>query len=157
MIKKYFGYLVGKPEASKKVAKRDIPLLLHYFLDELAKYNIKKRMDDEVVNCFLKSKWGIRGLRDAIERLVVLSDSEDGAITVEDFENYGEKVISDSLKKDTSLREIEKRSILERVIENDWNLTNTARSLNMSRTTLYSKLRIHNIPYRDLRAAQRNL
>lgn len=89
-----------------------------------------------------------RQLKHEIERIVALSDAE--WIEPDDFEpgirgtaqpapNYSQE----------SLRQIEKRAIVERLREHDGNVLNAARSLGLSRHGLYSKMKRFGIPAKE--------
>ncbi|TET44363.1 sigma-54-dependent Fis family transcriptional regulator, partial [Candidatus Aerophobetes bacterium] len=128
--------------------KEDIPLLARHFLK---KYRTSRRQIEDISEAALdyltSYDWpgNVRELENAIERAVVLA--KDSFVKAEDLalSTHGlakDKGISLPSK---SLWEVESYLIKSVLEETDWNLKKTARILQISRTTLYSKINKHKI------------
>lgn len=125
----------------------DIPLLLDYFLQRYAlKYKRNgMRVDKSVMNKLKKYPWpgNIRELQHAVERALILNDGK--------VIQSAELLINDMNplpKKDTgpmTLDEMEKQFIQQSLMENGGNVTDTARTLGMTRTALYRRMRKHGL------------
>jgi DNA-binding NtrC family response regulator len=74
---------------SLKERKDDIPLLIDYFLKQIAEEyrNKPKKIDKNAVDCLTNLEWtgNIRELRNVVERLIILSGEK---ITLEDVKKY---------------------------------------------------------------------
>ena len=125
----------------------DIPLLLDYFLH---RYSVKYkrtgiRVEKSVVNKLKKYPWpgNIRELQHAVERALILNDGK--------VIQSAELLINDMNpvpKKDTepmTLDEMEKQFIHQSLMENGGNVTETARTLGMTRTALYRRMKKHGL------------
>jgi len=132
----------------------DIPLLVRYFLDH---YNNKfsknlNGISQEVQKLFLKYDWpgNVREIENVLESSSMLAKKE--FIDINDLPKYLQDslpskipfIINENL---SSLDELEKEYIiyLLKVCRN--NLRKTAKILNISRTTLYNKLKKYNISH----------
>jgi len=129
--------------------KEDIPLLARHFLK---KYRTSRRqiedISQEALDYLVSYDWpgNVRELENAIERAVVLA--KDSFVKAEDLalSTHGlarDKGISLPSK---SLWEVESYLIKSVLGETDWNLKRAAQILQISRTTLYSKINKHKIP-----------
>lgn len=126
----------------------DVPLLVDYFLQRYAsKYKRPgMRVEKSVINKLKKYAWpgNIRELQHAIERAVILTD---GKIiqSAELLINMG----SVNAKKDTqallTLDDMEKQFIQQSLQAHEGNVTNTARTLGMTRTALYRRMKKHGL------------
>ena len=127
----------------------DIAVLADSFLKsaKLTSKRIIRGFSPDSVELLRAYSWpgNVRQLKHEIERIVALSDSE--WIEPSDFDptilNSSKPGMNNSSE---SIRQIEKRAILERLRENDWNVMNAARSLGLSRHGLYSKMKRYGIP-----------
>jgi len=132
----------------------DIPLLVRYFLDH---YNNKfsknlNGISQEVQKLFLKYDWpgNVREIENVLESSSMLAKKE--FIDINDLPKYLQDfqpskipfIINENL---STLDELEKEYIiyLLKICRN--NLRKTAKILNISRTTLYSKLKKYNISH----------
>lgn len=129
--------------------KDDIPLLIKHFKD---KYN--KSMDKKITNLspsameiLLSYNYpgNIRELEHIIEHAIVMCQSKTinpkhlpKDISKNDF-------IGNAIKSNKPLKELEKEVILRALEETKWKLNDTAKKLNMSRTTLWRKIKNLNI------------
>ncbi len=125
--------------------KDDIPLLAEYFIRKLnmsMKKNIKS-MSKEVEHIFSTYSWpgNVRELENAIEHAFIVN--HDNIITPEDIPPYFLNVMNSDEYYNGNKSEIE--LIFTTMKENKWNVAKAARILNMSRPTLYKKIKMYNI------------
>ncbi len=125
----------------------DIPLLLDYFIQRYgAKYKRSGiRVDKSVMNKLKKYSWpgNIRELQHAVERALILNDGkviQSAELLINDM-NPLPKKDSDPM----TLDEMEKQFIHQSLMENGGNVTDTARTLGMTRTALYRRMRKHGL------------
>jgi DNA-binding NtrC family response regulator len=125
----------------------DIPLLLDYFLRSFEKkYNkTKRRLSGKTMDALIRYRWpgNIRELKHMSEKAVILNDS--GILEPEDFfplAHASDKSMQNPL---TSLADIEKAAIENALKTVSGNISRAARLLDISRTTLYSKMDKHGI------------
>ncbi len=127
--------------------KDDLDDLIDILLTEISNNTKmpKKRLSKEVQRVFIDYKWpgNIRELKNAL--LYATTISQDNEIQIEDlppsFELYGSKNLS-SL---SIIQQREKELIKKVLIRNKYNKSETAKFLNMSRNTLYLKLKKYGI------------
>jgi transcriptional regulator with PAS, ATPase and Fis domain len=134
----------------------DIPLLARYFLNDYSKAFNKelKGVSQKVQKLFLKYEWpgNVRELENVLERAAMLAKSH--FIDISDLPQY----LQDSLPSLTkipfmskehlsTLDELEKEYIIYLLNLVGNNLKKTAKILNISRTTLYNKLKKYDIPH----------
>lgn len=146
--------------------KEDAPLFIDHFLN---KFNTEYGRD---VNIELKARlflveysWpgNVRQLENVIKRLVLLSTNKlvtvDDISSVLEYENYGTvaEIVSAfpektqmrvSRSKDITVKSIEdmEKDYLERTLQHfNYNISNTARALKISRKTMHNKLKKYNI------------
>ena len=127
--------------------REDIELSANYFLSKLKREHNKNgadRFSPEFINYINEYNWSgnVRELQNVIERAYYLCD---------------EKIITDKflfgniLKKDTlnfevvSLENAEKGNIIKMVIECNGNVIEAGKKLNISKSTIYRKIKKHNI------------
>jgi DNA-binding NtrC family response regulator len=136
--------------------KEDIPLLVRHFLENLSEKMDKnlKGISMKVQKLFTKYNWpgNVRELENVLERAALVTKKE--FIDIKDLPEYLQD--TSILKKSESLIDIEKFSSLEELEKDyigyllnqtDFNIKKTAQILNVSRTTLYSKLKKYEIPH----------
>ncbi len=120
----------------------DIPGFAAYFLKVYAakyeKYNLK--ISDEGYNALIEYPWpgNIRELKHTIEKAVILADSE--SLDCEDFHLFHHSNQQNIDNSSLKLEDIEARAILEVLRKCGGNLTKASQMLDISRTTLYSKI-----------------
>lgn len=122
--------------------RSDIPLLAHHFLD---KYAVKKRshirgFDSDAMDALQNHSWpgNVRELENTVERAVVLARGEHiqrGDLRLPDH------VQSDPFEPGITLKESERRLVLQTLKDNDDNISGTARVLGVSRRWLHYKLK----------------
>ena len=136
--------------------KDDIPLLVNHFVQETVNINglQEKQVTDKLIDIFINYDWpgNVRQLKNIVERMVVLS--EDDVLDVKDAPNillsgsndieiHVDNNYSPSLKE--ARDEFEKTYILKALQANNWNVTQTARILDMERTYLYRKIKAYDL------------
>jgi two-component system nitrogen regulation response regulator NtrX len=133
----------------------DIPLLVEHFINEFSKGEIrrKKTIDRSAVEMLKDYHWpgNVRELKNLVERLTIMT--RDSVIGPEDIPDYirgrvekgGDEslFVFDDLKQ---ARDQFERIFIERKLrENDFNITATAKILNMERSHLHKKIRTYKI------------
>jgi len=124
----------------------DIPLLVNHFLGQLTREMGKKidRVADSAMEELVNHSWpgNIRELRNVIERAVVFCEGRQ--LKVDDL--HADRISEaaedgHTLKlKSLSLQEAESALITHCLNQTKWNLSKTAKLLEISRGTLYSKM-----------------
>jgi len=134
--------------------KEDIPLLVNHFVRWFQKDSVikSKMFNAEAMQTLQNYDWrgNVRELKNIIERLLIMVDRE--TITAEDVAPILGVTVQASrieISEDQSLKEMvgkaEEQIILEALEANDWNVSQTARQLNIERSNFYKKLRKYNI------------
>jgi DNA-binding NtrC family response regulator len=129
--------------------RSDLPLLARDFLKTAALKADKRVLgfSPQALQLMNAYNWpgNIRELRNEIERIVALKDSE--WIDCEDFDASIRKAGAAKLAEpdDGTLRNIEKQAIEKRLQELNWNFMKTARALGLTRQGLYNKVKSYNI------------
>jgi two-component system nitrogen regulation response regulator NtrX len=132
--------------------REDIPLLVAYFVTTLSEREgvIPRTINPDAVECLGEFDWpgNVRELRNTIERLLILANGP--RITVADVERLvGRRAGTETagLGALTQLRTFEefKRAaeeafLVTKLREFDWNVSETARALDMPRSNLYKKI-----------------
>jgi DNA-binding NtrC family response regulator len=128
----------------------DIPLLANHFLKQFCENHghIKSGLTEQALDCLQKYPWpgNVRELENAIERAVLLSkgsliDTDDlPPRIVQHCQNtknksYGNETLKQALAGP-------ERAIIRAALEaNNWSRQDTAKSLDINRTTLYKKMK----------------
>jgi len=125
--------------------KEDIPLLTDHFIRRFSQ-ETKKQIDTisrEAMDEIMIYEWpgNVRELENAIERAVVVGKSR--KIQPVDLPLF--RAEYKSLQSSSSLREIEKLHITAILNENKWNISKSAKILEIDRSTLYNKIKIYGI------------
>jgi len=125
----------------------DIPLLLEYFLHRYGqKYKRQDmKVDKGVITKLKKYHWpgNIRELQHALERAVILNEGK----VIQSVELLINSATHHP-KKDNqplTLDEMEKQFILQSLGDHEGNVSNTARTLGMTRTALYRRMKKHGL------------
>ena len=129
--------------------KEDIPLLVDYFCRAYADENNFKvrRFSEEALQVLSRFPWkgNVRELRNVVERLLIMNDSDiirSGDLP-EQFRGEGALALPDPSRVKTlkDFRDAaEKDYILFKLRENGWNISQTARAIDTPRSNLYKKL-----------------
>ena len=136
--------------------REDIPLLVRHFLN-LQRKKMGKNINGvsrQVQKLFIKYEWpgNIRELLNVLESAALISKKD--FIDVTDLPKYLQKISSKDTRipfidreKLSTLDELEKEYILHLLKLTNTNLRKTAGILNVSRTTLYNKLKKYKISH----------
>lgn len=137
-----------------RTRKEDITALVQGFLKEFsAKEGIpEKYMTEGAVELLKTHDWpgNVRELKNVIERLVILTPSD--LITEEDLPFLAgrpmrplEEVSNHSGSLREAKADFEKSYIVQKLEENDWNVTKTAKILGLERSNLHRKIRAYGL------------
>ncbi len=121
----------------------DIPLLIEHFLGIYCKKYAKrkKRIQASTIKRLEKHNWpgNVRELRHALERAVILSDSD--TLQAEDFFLRESKTGRDGLVLDSyNLDEVEEKLIRKVLARHGGNVSHAASELGLTRTSLYRRM-----------------
>jgi DNA-binding NtrC family response regulator len=120
----------------------DIALLTRHFADLYCKKYMKPTMkvSKETISRLQNYNWpgNVRELQHAIERAVILA--EGNSLQSSDLLLREPALESKPFFKATTLEEMEKKFILQSLKDNQGNVTQTARTLGLTRTALYRRL-----------------
>jgi two-component system nitrogen regulation response regulator NtrX len=131
--------------------REDIPLLISHFLQVLSRNEgmPPKSMAPEAVERLQSLEWAgnVRELRNTIERLMILSGGprigvDDVARLVgrRDGEHVGLGALLECKTFDEFKQAAERAFLVAKLREFDWNVSETARALDMPRSNLYKKI-----------------
>ena len=146
--------------------REDIPRLVQHFAKRTAEeHNLKpKRFDPAAMDALQRYRWrgNIRELRNAIERLLIMTPSE--LVRVDDLpaeirsgeatratllEPEGTKSGETGAPGPGTLREFkdaaERAYLVQKLRENNWNISRTAELIDTPRSNLYKKLEQYGI------------
>jgi two-component system nitrogen regulation response regulator NtrX len=140
--------------------KDDIPPLVEHFLELFCRREgvARKVMAPEAVTLLKNYEWpgNVRELKNIIERLVIMTPG--GTIAgnhIPDYISAGETpremVVgkAGSMPEFSTLREareeFEKEFIIQKLEENDWNITKTAEAIELERSNLHRKIKSYGI------------
>jgi len=132
----------------------DIPLLIDHFTALFCEENNfkQKTFAPEALEYMQKRPWkgNIRELRNVIERALILSDND--LVTVGDIGGGDSREVADIkalLSSSQTLRDFkenaERQFIVHKLRENDWNILQTAKSIDTPRSNLYKKIEQYSI------------
>ncbi len=126
--------------------KEDIPVLAQHFLKKFAVENQKEIIgfSPGATDFLLKYEWpgNVRELENAIERAVILAKNSYIEVTDLPQENL---LLTHQAPLGRSLAEVERNHILNILNETGGNYSDAARSLGISRMTLYNKARAYGL------------
>jgi DNA-binding NtrC family response regulator len=124
----------------------DIPLLAEHFME---KFNIdfnKKfnRIEKHALDAMMNYPWpgNVRELENVIERVIVIDQGPEIKMRHLPFSTADAPVSCDT---PLALEEIEKEHIRKMLQQNQWNISRTAKLLNIDRTTLHKKIQKYGI------------
>jgi two-component system, NtrC family, nitrogen regulation response regulator NtrX len=133
----------------------DIGLLVDYFINEFSKGEVrrKKTMDSRALDILAGYHWpgNVRELKNLVERLTIMT--RDSVIGPDDIPDYirgkAESGTDESLFTGGDIKEARdrfERIFIERKLrENDFNVSQTAKILNMERSHLHKKIKAYRI------------
>jgi two-component system nitrogen regulation response regulator NtrX len=125
--------------------KDDIPLLIEYFLQNLARQygQKKKQVSKATLRALMEYDWpgNVRELKNTIERLMIMNPDE--IIDVKEVQPIkAKKSDYSSLNTLRDAREqFEKDFIIKKLQENGWNVSKTAENLEIERSNLHRKIK----------------
>ncbi len=123
--------------------KEDIPLLTQYFINKYCTSMNKPTIaiDNAALKRLIECDFpgNIRELENMIERALVIGNGK--KITLKDF-SFERKIIKLSSE---SLDEQEKNHISQILSKYDWNISRSAKALQVDRVTLYNKIKKYNL------------
>jgi two-component system response regulator AtoC len=146
----YYRLAVSKLEIpALRDRREDIPLLVNYCLGQIShRLNCRPVTIDQSAMAYLEDyHWpgNIRELENILTRAVALSKSS--VLTCEDIGPLKKDGVDREIAgfEGLSLEEVEIRHIRRSLRANNWHITNTARQLGISQTTLRNKINKHDI------------
>jgi len=142
----------------------DIPLLSHFFLDQIGRQMGKalSGFTEEAMETLTEYRWpgNVRELRNAIEHACIVCPS--GMIDELHLPKFtggsldGSDQISRNVftfeAKDRSIRALESQLVSRVLDDTQWNISRAAAILGINRTTLYNKIRVYGLGKRPSRA-----
>jgi two-component system nitrogen regulation response regulator NtrX len=135
----------------------DIPALVRHFADLFTRENNfhPKRFTAEAITALQRGRWkgNVRELRNTIERVIIMAPGEVvGPADLPDSVRADVPAASageDRGERPNTLREFkestERAFLIEKLRENDWNISKTAETIGTPRSNLYKKLEQYNI------------
>ena len=133
----------------------DVALLADHFIREFSLKESKKEkhIADDALTVLMDHVWpgNVRELKNIIERLVITSPSD--IITADDIppllkENHKSRDsgFSEDVYSFKEAREIfEKNYLVKKLVENDWNVKKTAKSIGLERSNLHKKIKAYGL------------
>jgi two-component system, NtrC family, nitrogen regulation response regulator NtrX len=141
--------------------REDIPMLVRYFTDRAVEEQRlpPRRLSPEAVDRLTRMDWpgNVRELRNTVERLLILSHgSEVGVRDVDRLVGVTQDAtLGADLMRAGTFAEFKERAerafILAKLREHDWNVSETARALDMPRSNLYKKIERYSLVREDRR------
>lgn len=140
----------------------DIPLLVQYFVDMFSRREGKeqKSFDAEALEMLKKHSWpgNVRELKNIIERILIMTpgrviSSED----IPELRGYIEPAVYPCPSLDGPLahatlrgarEEFEREFIIQKLEENEWNISRTAEIIELERSNLHRKIKSYGIDVR---------
>jgi len=140
--------------------KADIPALVENFLEQFCRREMreKKSIHPEAVALMERYDWpgNIREMRNIMERLVIMTPGR--IITIEQLPDMilegsafshhpggGAEPAGESRSLREAREEFEREFIINKLDENDWNVTRTAESIELERSNLHRKIKSYGI------------
>ncbi|MBI4521103.1 MAG: sigma-54-dependent Fis family transcriptional regulator [Gemmatimonadetes bacterium] len=131
--------------------REDIPMLVQHFEHRLCQRDglPPKRFSEEAIEWLRRSDWpgNVRELRNTIERLMILAPSpviDVGTVRMLLADRGGTAALAADLLSAETFSDFKERAerafILHKLRENDWNVSETARRVDMPRSNLYKKI-----------------
>lgn len=127
--------------------KEDIPLLVQFFIQKFCKSMSRSTLTIEPAAMKrlqeLDLPGNVRELENMIERAIVIGNGRE--IKLKDLQ-LSNDVIESSVE---SLNDLEKKHILQILTKYDWNVSRSAKALQVDRVTLYNKIRKYSLKEGD--------
>ncbi len=144
--------------------KMDILPIAYHFIEQFGKSMDKKisGLDDAATSRLLAFDWpgNVRQLRNVIERAIILCDTKSIGVKelpllgeISDLENLVERIpaTNEELKaikkeiRQKAVQKVEKKFILNALINNDWNVTHASEKTGLQRTNFQGLMKKHGI------------
>ena len=139
--------------------REDIPMLVRHFSERAVEEQRlpPRRLSTDAVDRLTRMDWpgNVRELRNTVERLLILSHGSEVDVREVDRLVGGpqEGGLPADLLQSSSFSDFKDRAerafILGKLRENDWNVSETARTLDMPRSNLYKKIDKHGLVRED--------
>jgi two-component system nitrogen regulation response regulator NtrX len=140
--------------------REDIPMLVQHFGEQMVRSGRvpPKRFSDDAVRRLATLDWqgNVRELRNTVERLLILAGGDE--IRGEDVDQlatagagasgFGAGLLAAATFGDFK-EHAERAFILQKLRENDWNVSETARKIDMPRSNLYKKIERYHLVRED--------
>jgi len=131
--------------------REDIPLLVAYFVEQLTRGEgmPPRAVSPEAVTRLQSLDWqgNVRELRNTVERLLILAtgprigtEDVDRLVGRRDADQAGMGSLLESKTFEDFKQAAERAFLLAKLREHDWNVSETARALDMPRSNLYKKI-----------------
>ncbi len=149
------GYNLYIPPLKKR--EGDIFEISDYYIKKFNKTMNKNiiGIENSLKDIMKKYTWpgNIRELEHFIENIMVRSLDNEKYLRLDNIPDYLKEIIFNENNEndiktndiDSAINELEKKMILESLEKNKWNVTKTARNLNISRQSLIYRMRKHNV------------
>jgi two-component system response regulator HydG len=129
--------------------REDIPLLTEHFLRIYSEKNKRaiRRFEQGVIEAFMQHSWpgNVRELENIVERMVIMSKGDAIALDGLPPALAGQQQEGKSTPLPTSLKDIERDSIVKTLEQTGGNRTKTAAILGITRKTLQNKIKEYGI------------
>jgi DNA-binding NtrC family response regulator len=151
------------PGPPRRAPAADIPLLSHFFLDQIGRQMGKalSGFTEEAMETLCEYGWpgNVRELRNAVEHACIVCPSgmideihlpkfTGGSLDGSDQIDRGSVVLEG---QDRSIRALESQLVAKVLDDTHWNISRAAAILGINRTTLYNKIRVYELGKRPLR------
>jgi len=134
--------------------KEDIPILIEHFLNYFSNENNYKikLFSEDAINYFIKYNWkgNVRELRNLVERLLIMSDSE--LITEKDLPDYMQDIQEklpitfQDIKVWKDFKSKSEKYFLEKKLkEFSYSIAQTSKEIQLTRSNLYKKIEVLDI------------
>lgn len=135
--------------------REDIPVLVDHFADKFCRHRKKEPITfhPHTMELFMEYPWpgNVRQLKNLVEKIVVLSDEKE--ILPEAVQSYltfnGPGMNGEPISREETLEEarkrVEKDKLLAKLLTMDWDYKAVAKDLNISRATLFNKMKAYGI------------
>jgi two-component system nitrogen regulation response regulator NtrX len=141
--------------------KSDIPLLATHFLEYFCSKESRetKNLDEDAMKAMQEYSWpgNVRELKNLIERLVIMSPGNTitrGQLPQSIFgkqqmasTDYGSITLSADTYR-SAKEEFEKEFLVQKLEENDWNISRTAEAIEIERSNLHRKIKSYGIEFK---------
>jgi two-component system nitrogen regulation response regulator NtrX len=131
--------------------REDIPSLIAHFVAQLSAREgvVPRAFEQDAVDALVRMEWpgNVRELRNTVERLLILAAGP--RVTVQDIERLVGRAASEpsalgalgTIRTFEEFKDAAERAfLLSKLREFDWNVSETARALDMPRSNLYKKI-----------------